>query len=197
MKHCFLLKIITLLTSLGSVLPASPAQSDQAFKTTNISLHGFCDVSANEFHQFWHPARGLGLSVTFPFYRGQFTVEINTLRFKARNPVITDFRAFYLNSGWGYELTILPRLKWLNGFALGNNFMVFDQGDASRGVKTESEFGYTLKSQVNYFISSNWSFTGAVQRQFIFTAKRIRLVFVSLALSYCFKTPRWLEEFLR
>lgn len=197
MTYRFIFMIMILIMSPGSGVTESRAQSDQAFKCTTLSLQGFYNTNANEFHQFWHPGQGLGIAVTFPFYLGQFMAETNALEFHGRNSSITDFRTFQIYAGWGQSVTILPRVKWLNGIALGNNFMVFAAGDASRGVKTESEFGLTLKSQLDYFIGPNWSVTAGLQRQLLFTYKRIRLTFVSLAFSYSFNTPHWLKEFMR
>lgn len=197
MNYRFIFMTLIFVTSGGAAATDSQARSDQVFKTTKISLQGFHNVNANEFHQFWHRGQGVGLQVTFPFYLGQFMAETNTFHFQGRNPAITDFQTFQIYAGWGPVVTLLPRLQWLNAIALGNNFMIFAQGDASRGVKTESEFGLSFKTQLGFYLRPNWSVEAGWQRQYIFTFKRIRLTFFSLALSYAFKTPRWLEEFLR
>lgn len=197
MKYRSIFKIMTLVTYLGSGVTVGQAPSHQEFKTIQISLQRLYNVNTNEFHQFWQPGQGLGLTVTFPFYRGQFMAEMNRFQFQGRFPAITDFQAFQIYAGWGQTVTILPRIKWLNGITLGNNFMVFDQGDASRGVKTESEFGLTLVSRIGFLIRSNWSVEAIIHRQFLFTSKPIKLTFAALAFSYSLNTPHWLEEFLR
>lgn len=167
-----------------------------AFKTVSVSAHYFQNSNRNMFHNYWKPANGFELSAETEFYLGKIELGTQLSFIKAQKSQQPNYRSVYMYIGWGLERKLFSKLFLYSGFSFGNYYMNFDDDIIDVNLKSESEFGFDLKSGLRYNFGNNLfvKFTG--RYQIIYTFHRIHLTYISVGLGKTFNTPKWLEEFL-
>lgn len=177
----------------GALLPLR-AQLPPPFKTLEAGLHGMVNTNRNVFHTFWRPGMGLKGYLGTPFYFGEVQVGIHLLPHTGRQSGSSDFHSILIDLGWGYRLSLPRQLAFITGFAIGSNLMIFVQAEGYS--KYESELAGSLDLRLSYLVRDRWAINLSSRYQVIFTARPIRLAFLSAGASYLFATPEWLRIFL-
>jgi hypothetical protein len=189
-QHAAILLTVSLLlpSTAGAQAPASP------FDTIAASLRLTANVNHNVFHRYWSSDPGVELELETPFYFGDAEAGFHFNSFDGRTEEQPDFASVYVFVGWGYELPVYGRLDWRNGIRIGTFFTHFA---GSGDNLSELELATALDTRLSYPFALHWSAELSTRYQVVFTHERLRLLFLAFGFSYAFKTPNWLQEFLR
>ncbi len=192
----FFLLIPSILLGQGGQNGQNRQKNSKPFKTISISVNYLQNSNRNMFHRYWKPANGFDLLAGSEFYFGQIELGAQISFIRAQNSQQPDYKSIYMYLGWGLEQKLISKLFLYSGFQLGHYYMNFDENNININLKSESEFGFGLKSGLKYFFGNNLFVTVSGRYQIIYTRHRIELSFVSIGLGRSFDTPNWLEEFL-
>ncbi len=177
----------------GNLFPLR-AQTPPPFTTLEAGLEGVVNTNRNNFHTFWRPGTGMKGYLGTPFYFGEVQAGVQLFSYAARQPGFSEFESIFIYLGWGYRLSLPGPLALLTGFAIGSNLMIFELAEGYS--KHESELAASLDLGLSYLIRDRWAVNLSSRYQVMFTARPIRLAFLSAGASYLLDTPDWLRIFL-
>lgn len=177
----------------GALLPLR-AQPPPPFSSLEAGLQGVINTNRNDFHTFWQPGTGMRTYLGTPFYFGEVQAGVQLLPHTGRQDGSSDFHSSFIYLGWGYRLSLPGQLALISGFAIGSELMTFERAEGYQ--KHESELAAGLDLRLSYLVRDHWAINLSSRYQVIFTARPIRLVFLSAGASYLFATPEWLRIFL-
>lgn len=167
------------------------------YSFTKINLDIVGNKSTDELSRLWDAQKGFEGSVEMPFYYGNIQVGVRYIPYKENEYFYHDFSTFYYFAGWGKELNLPFHFRWYNGFKVGAYAMAFHDDSLTIYQKDETELAAGLNSRVSVEILKNIFLNAAADYTAVFTHKRIELFLISAGVSYSFKTPIWLKEFLK
>lgn len=182
----------------GLVISGTPlslhAQTPPPFTTLEAGLQGVVNTNRNDFHTFWRPGTGMKGYLGTPFYFGEVQAGVQLFPYTGRQGGISDFNSIFIYLGWGYRLSLPGQLAFITGFSIGSDLMIFERAEGYQ--KHESELAGSLDLRLSYLIRDRWAVNLSSRYQVIYTARPIRLAFLSAGASYLFATPEWLRIFL-
>lgn len=191
----------SLLTTTCAVVLAAAvtgdanAQQTRPFETFTLSASYLADVSQNTFHDIWTTRDGGRIQFETPFYLGVAELGFHLYQNDSNDAAVPSFYSFFLYIGWGYEVPLPEGLRWINGFRFGDFHIGFDDDSIQEGVRTESELGVGVFTELRWFVTGRWSLRANAEYRTIYTYRRIDLAFVGVGIGRTFDSPGWLREF--
>ena len=186
---------ILILAVLASPGVATGADKTKPFETFTLSAAYLTDVTRNSFYDFWTPTDGGRIQFETPFYLGVVQLGFHLYQNDSDSVTVPSFLSFFLYIGWGYELGLPAGLEWVNGFRFGDFHVEFDDDSIQEEVRTESELGVSLYTEMRWFATERWSLRVNAEYRTIYTHRRIDMAFVGVGLGRTFDSPGWLREF--
>ena len=194
----FSLFLLLALAVAGFVaLPAQAQERTEPFSTVELRVGGTSNVNRNFLHEFWKRGTGVELSFGTPFYLGFLEFGSALQRYEALGDV-PGFGAVWLYAGWGLGVDVADRLRLEGSARIGNYHMGFDDAATEfAGVANESELAMMVNARVAVRAVGPVSIYVSGSYMQAYTFLRLKLWYASAGLSFRFKTPDGLKDFLQ
>lgn len=153
-------------------------------------------IFESRIHEYWESGYGGEVSITTPFYLGDLDAGVSVHRYEPLSSRVPRFDALLVHLGWGFNWELVPGLFWYNGFRLGNSRMTFD-ADTVPGIRNESELLLAAHTRATVHLFRNTGVYASAHLAQTYTFIRFRTLYVSAGLVTSFRTPGWLQTFLR
>tara|TARA_B100000959_G_scaffold285307_1_gene359665 strand:+ start:918 stop:1490 length:573 start_codon:yes stop_codon:yes gene_type:complete len=188
-------RVIFLLLFLISSGQLICSVHNNPFDSLSISIQLIKNINRNIFHDFYEPRNGIKTSITTPFYWGDIQGSIQVVPYYNKGQSDADFTGIEPNLKWGKQLYLSDKLKWFNGGGIG--WYIFYFSDEIVVGKIESELSTSYTSQLSLLVHKKISLSFEINKDTIFTYKKIDLVYISIGINYLTKTPDWVKLLLK
>jgi len=204
-------RFLLLICIVACVIFGTSANSGMAqqtdFDQLLIGISASESISNNPFTRRWNPSTGIEFSLQTPFLYGRLEGGIRYLKFNNSNdyPSYSDFHSTYIHLGWGYLLKLSSAFQLGPLLRIGNHHMYYDEamtyqrqnGFEYRFDDNESEFAYEISLKSEYSITKHWKLQADLAYNRTLINYPLQQTFVSVGISYSFKTSSWFKDFLK
>ena len=188
MRHT--LAILTLILVAADCLAQAP------FSRLEFRVQGTHNVNRSLLHDYWHPASGIKMSATTPFYAGEWEVNLGIHRFNG-SAEVPGFGALWISSGWRLKIPVTHRINLKPGIGFGNYRMSFDEsGTGYSGERRESDFVGSIGVLASLDVGRRWFLFGQAEYLRVQTQPLMRLWFISAGIGLHVNTGKLLQTLL-
>ena len=180
-----------------AVQPAYAQTDTKAFQNATFSVSPTFNTNRNSFHDYWEPGTGFNLNARMPFYAGEVHLGAAALPYSGKADEQPDYWSIYMYLGWGASLSVFDNFRLGAGVKAGSYQFRFDEEEELKHRKSETEFCAGLFSDLNWAFHDDWAINLSGSYLKIYTAKRIKLVYLSAGISRRFDLPGWLTGLLQ
>ncbi|MCY4205046.1 MAG: hypothetical protein OXE92_04890 [Bacteroidetes bacterium] len=185
-----------ILTTLALVLITSSSSAQAPFSNLEFRIQGSHNVNRSRLYDNWHPASGMKLSVSTPFYTGDWEMSLGFHRFNASTDV-PGFGALWISSGWGLKIPVHTRITIRPIIHIGNYRMSFDDSATTySGESSESDFVGGARILTSFNISRKWFLFGETEYLRVQTQPLMHLLFISVGVGFQVQTGNFVKIFL-
>lgn len=183
---------LTLTLLVGSV----PCVAQDPFSELEFHLQGSQNLGPNVLDGQWQMGRGAKVSVSTPFYLGNWDMNFAIHRFNALSDV-PGFGALWVSSGWGINVRLHPRLTIKPSLSIGNYRMSFDDSTTTfSGESSESDFVGSLAMLISFDVGRRWFLYSQAEYLMVQTTPRINLWFLSTGIGFRVPTGKHIKAIL-
>ena len=184
------------LSTLILSLTAIAGFAQEPFSTLELRIQGSRNLNRNILHERWHPASGAKLSVSTPFYAGEWEMNFGFHRFNASTNV-PGFGALWINSGWRARIPVHAKVALKPAISIGNYRMSFDDSAFTyAGESSESDFAGSIAMLASLDLSRQWFVFGEAEYLRIQTSPRMHLWFASIGFGFRIQSGKLARTFL-
>jgi len=187
-------RIIFMLTLMAICLPCS---AQDPFSELEFRFQGSQNVGPNDLRGYWQLARGGKVSVSTPFYAGNWDLSIAIHRFNASSEV-PGFGALWIGSGWGINFSVHPKVTVRPMIGIGNYRMSFDDSAITfSGESSESDFARNLGMVISFDTGHRWFVFSQAEYLVVHTKPRLNLWFLSIGIGLRMPSGEFIRAILK
>ena len=193
---------VLVLFALSGIFSLSHSQNkNEDFADFYIDINLAKNIKNSELDDYWNEKKAAGISILTPYYSGMLHVGVTYRPFESfiENDSIPDCSSLLYYIGWEKSLKLTPLLTFSVGPNIGLFQMIFDETDEVSNSTDLYEHEVTLgfTARLDYKLTDRFSINTFLDYNKVMTKKRINMVYAGAGLSYSFRTPGWLVDFLK
>lgn len=166
------------------------------FSRLALRIQGTQNVNQSRLHDYWHPASGMKVSASTPFYTGDWEVSLGIHRFNNSTDV-PGFGALWISSGWALKVPVTHRMMLNPGISIGNYRMSFDESVTGySGEQSESDFVSSIGVLASLDLGRRWFVFSQAEYLRVQTQPLMHLWFVSAGVGVQMDMGRILQTLL-
>jgi hypothetical protein len=173
------------------------AQVEEPFSKINLEINCLKNKSSEFLNRYWESKLGLQGTISFPFYFGKLQAGVNYYSFTGRENKYPAFKGFFINAGFGKNITLPLKLLLSTSVKVGSFLMYFNADTLSAFQRFESELAVGLNTVLKIPITNYFYINIGGEFVTVFLHYKIKFLTAYAGLEYSFSSPAWLKEFLK